>query len=256
MIETDTLTPILGEVAAFTINAPDPEASLQFYQKLGFRETMRSDFPFPFIQVTDDAILIMLRKSDEPYLALTYYKKEAGNIIRELEEKGIQFISRPKDNDIIKRYLFQSPDKANISLVIMPQSFTRPAGKTMLTMDQSDYFRPETYTNKVAGMFGEFAQTVADLEHSIEFWQKIGFNPISKFADPHPWAILSDGLSIVGLHQSGEFDSPTITFFAADMKTKIENLARQGLQYKELNPGNVILTTPEQQKLFLFNMGA
>jgi len=255
MLQVNLPTPILGDISAFTINSPDPEASLQFYQKLGFRELMRSDFPFPFIQVTDDAILIMLRKAADPYISLTYYRKETGNIVGELEKKGIQFTSKPHDKDFVKRYVFQSPDGTNISFVIVPDGFRRPGGKTMLTMDQSDYFKPETYTNKIAGMFGEFAQPVADHERSIEFWQKIGFTVLSKFTSPYPWAILSDGLSVAGLHQSKHFESPTITFFAADMNARIENLAQLGLSYEEMQPGNIVLTTPEQQKIFLFKMG-
>ncbi|MDP4265351.1 MAG: VOC family protein [Bacteroidota bacterium] len=255
MTPLSTLKPILGDISAFTINSPDLEASLSFYQKLGFREVMRSDFPFPFIQVTDDAILIMLRKANEPYISLTYYVKDAGTIAAELEKKGIRFVSKPKANDFVQRYLFQSPDGMNISIVGVPDGFSKPMGKTMLTMDQADYFKPETYTNKTAGMFGEFAQPVADLEKSIEFWQKIGFTAISKFASPHPWAILSDGLSIVGLHQAKHFDSPTITFFASDMKTKIDAIKQPGLACKEMGSGNVVLTTPEQQKIFLFKMG-
>jgi catechol 2,3-dioxygenase-like lactoylglutathione lyase family enzyme len=255
MIQVNSLKSFLGEISAFTINSSDLEASLNFYQKLGFKEVMRSDFPFPFIQVTDDAILIMLRKSDEPYMALTYYTNVATNTIAELEKKGIEFLSKPKPGDLVKRFLFQSPDGTNISIVEMPAGFSKPSGKTMLTMDQPDYMKPETYTNQVAGMFGEFAQTVADLDRSIEFWEKIGFTTLSKYSTPAPWAILSDGLSIAGLHQSNEFSSATLTFFAADMQKKIEDLKKQGLTFKDMGPGNGELTTPEHQKIFLFNMG-
>jgi len=249
--------PQLGNVSALTIATPDLETSLQYYQKLGFRELMRMDFPFPWIQITDDALLIMLRKSDDPYLALTYYSAEVEKIAGELENKGIQFISKPKDADMIKRFLFQSPDGLNISLVGIPDGFSKPAGKTMLTMEQSDYFKPETYTNKIAGMFGELAHPVADLNVSISFWEKIGFKPISKFASPYPWSIISDGLSIVGLHQSNHFSYPAITFFASDMKEKIENLKQQGLEnFKEMGGhSNIVLTTPEQQHIFLFKLG-
>jgi predicted lactoylglutathione lyase len=255
MIQANSLKSGLGDIAAFTISSPDLEVSLRFYQQLGFKEVMRSGFPFPLIQISDDAILIMLRKSSDPYIALTYYLKDQDSVIPDLEKKKIQFISRPQKNDFIKRYVFQSPDETNISLVVMPEEFKKPAGKTMLTMAQDDYFNPEAYTNKVAGMFGEFAQPVDDLEKSIEFWQKIGFTILSKFESPYPWAILSDGLAVVGLHQSNHFDSPTITFFASDMENKIDHLKEKQLEYKELSPGNIALTTPEQQKIFLFKMG-
>jgi catechol 2,3-dioxygenase-like lactoylglutathione lyase family enzyme len=248
--------PQLGEISALTIASANLEASLAFYQKLGFREIMRMDFPFPWIQITDDALLIMLRKAEEPYLALTYYVKEIDKVVAEVESKGIHLVSRPGSSDFVKRYVFQSPDGVNISLVHIPDGFSRPSGKTMLTMEQSDYLRPETYTNQVIGMFGELTNPVKNLDASIPFWESIGFSVLSRFASPYPWAILSDGLSITGLHQTSQYDYPAITFFASDMTAKIERLKQQGLDnYKELGQGNVVLTTPEQQHIFLFKIG-
>ena len=73
---------------------------------------------------------------------------------------------------------------------------------------------------------------------------------------PYPWAIASDGLAVVGLHQTTEFDYPAITFFAADMKDKIEKLKENGLtDFKEKGPGNVVLRTPEHQHINLFKLG-
>ena len=249
-------TPILGDIVALTINTPDLEASLQYYQKLGFKELFRADWPFAWIQVTDEALLIMLRKSEDPYLALTYYTTDSGKVAAELEKRGISFLSKPGKGDMIQRYVFQSPDGLTISLVTIPMGFRKPSGNTMLTMNPADYANPATYTNQVAGMFGELAHPVTDLESSLPFWEKIGFNVLSKFASPYPWAIVSDGLGIVGLHQSTHFDFPAITFFAADMKDKIEQLKNNGLEnFKEKGPANVVLTTPEQQHIFLFGMG-
>ena len=249
-------TSILGEITALTITTHDLEESLKYYQRLGFKEVMRADFPFPWIQVTDDALLIMFRKDDDPYIALTYYTKDAVKVATELESRGISFLSTPGKNDMIKRYIFQSPDNLNISIVGIPDGFRKPSGYTMLTMNPADYTNPETYTNKTAGMFGELAQPVVDLDVSIAFWEKIGFMVLSRFSSPYPWAILSDGLGIIGLHQSTHFDFPAITFFAADMKTKIENLKAAGLEnFKERGGANIEIATPEQQHIFLFSMG-
>ena len=126
----------------------------------------------------------------------------------------------------------------------------------MLTMPQQDYFNPDKYVNKVCGLFGEYAHPVTNLEKSLEYWTLLGFNAISKFTAPYPWAIISDGLSIVGLHQTDKFNYPVITFFAADMKDKINKLKEQGLtDYTEQGPSNIVLTTPEQQHINLFKLG-
>ena len=252
----DLPKPILGDITALTIATPDLEQSLAFYKKLGFSEVLRADWPFPWIQVSDGVLLIMLRKDPKPYLALTYYVKNIDKITTGLEKKGIEFSQKPKKTDMLKRYLLQSPDGLNISLVSIVDGFSQPPGPGMLQMPQNDYFKPEKYVNKTCGLFGELAHPVADLEKSLVFWELLGFKAISRFTAPYPWAIISDGLSIVGLHESMHFSYPAITFFASDMQEKIAKLKKSGLKgIKEQGAGNIVLLTPEQQHIFLFSLG-
>jgi len=254
----DLPKPILGDVSAFTITTPDLEQSLSYYKKLGFSELFRMDWPFPWIQITDGVLLIMLRKDDKPYIALTYYVSDVNKVVTMLDDKGVAIAERAKESDMLKRYLIKSPDGMNISLVGLSaeMGFKQPPGPTMLSMPQQDFFNPEKYVNKVCGLFGEFAHPVADLEKAIAFWQQLGFTMVSKFSSPYPWAILSDGLSIVGAHQTKEFSDPTITFFAADMKDKIAKLKADGLtDYTDKGESNTVLKTPEKQAINLFKLG-
>ncbi len=249
-------TPILGEITAFTITTTDLEKSLACYKKLGFKELFRADWPFPWIQITDGVVLIMLRKDAKPYLALTYYVKDITTVTTDLEKKGIKFEMKPKKTDPVKRWLLRSPDGLAISLVNIIEGFSQPPGPGMLQMNPEDYFKPEKYVNKTCGLFGELAHAVADLEKSIEFWQLLGFKALSRFTSPYPWAIITDGLAIVGLHQTKEFNYPAITYFASDMPAKIAALKKDGLtEFKQKGPTDVILTTHEQQHIFLFSLG-
>ena len=243
-----------GSITAFTISTPDLERSLAFYKNLGFSEVMRADWPFPWIQISDGVILIMLRKGDDPYFALTWYLASSEQAARELEEKGIAFTQKPAKGDALKRYLLKSPDGLNISLVTTPPGFMSPTGKSMLQMDAADYYRPWTYPNKVCGLFGELAHPVKNLQASIAFWKLLGLEVKSEFASPYPWAIMTDGKTVVGLHQSNHFDYPAITYFAADMDDKIAALGRNVSSLEFKNPGNAVVTTPEGQKIFLFSM--
>lgn len=249
-------TPKLGAVTAITIASPDLEISLNYYQQLGFKEIFRADFPFPWIQITDGALLIMLRKDKNPYIALTYYADEFENVVKELKTAGVQVNEMPTPDPIIKRYLIQSPDRHNITLVTV-EGFYQPPGPTMLTMPQQDYMNPDKYVNKICGMFGEFAHPVSDLGASILFWEKLGFKTMSKFTSPYPWAILSDGIAVVGLHQTKHFSHPTITYFAKDSKEKIENLKSKKLKDfpEKAATSNIKLTTPEKQHINLFGLG-
>lgn len=248
--------PKLGDVHAITISSTDLEKSLQYYQQLGFAELYRADFPFPWIQVSDGALLIMLRQDKKPYIAFTYYVKDMDNLVSELKQSGITLNALPTPDKMIQRYLIHTVEGHNISLVTYVDGFAQPAGTTLLTMQPQDYANPDKYVNKTCGIFGEFALPVTDLEKSILFWEKLGYRSMSMKSSPYPWAILSDGLGIIGLHQTTHFSDPTLTFFASDMKDKIEKLKNGGLEnFTESDGENVVLTTLEQQKINLFKLG-
>lgn len=248
--------PTLGDVTAITITTPDLETSLAFYQKLGFKELLRADMPFPWIQITDSALLIMLRKDSQPYIALTYYVMDIDKSVAELTTAGISFVTKPNPNDMIKRCLMRSPDGMNVSLVTFVEGFFQPTGPTLLTMPPTDFSKPEKYPNRVCGIFGEFACPVTDIDASMEFWSKLGFVLLSRRTSPYPWAIISDGLSIIGLHQTDSFTKPTITFFAKDMKEKIETLKANGIaDISEKGGANIVVTSPEKQNINLFKLG-
>ena len=251
-------TPKPGLVNAITITTPDLDRSFAFYAKLGFSELMRMDDPFAFVQISDGALLIMLRKDPVPYIALTYYVRDLESHTSNLESAGFVFSEKPKPGAFVRKYVMRSPDGLNISFVDNGMGgFIQPTGKTMLTTDPGDYMNPSKYANVVCGMFGEFAHPVTDLDASIAYWERLGFSTLSKMSSPYPWAILSDGLAVVGLHQTTNFSAPTITFFAVDMKDRIDKLRESGMEQLQDNKGasSVTLVTPEGQRVNLFKMG-
>lgn len=248
--------PLISDQYAITITSKDLDKSVQFYEKLGFREVFRSDFPFPFVQVSDDALLIMLRKDAKPYLALTYYAKDPDKIAGVLEKAGVEFQQKPGKNDMIKRYIIQSPDNFIVSIVTGTDMFKKPKGPTMLNMKQTDYFKPEKYPNPVIGMPGEISHPVKDLQKAIAWWKRLGFEALSQYTSPYHWAILSDGLVTIGLHQTKQFSYPAITYFASDMKEKIEALKKNGVKkINTLTDTDIVLETPEGQHINLFRLG-
>jgi catechol 2,3-dioxygenase-like lactoylglutathione lyase family enzyme len=248
--------PLMGIVSAITISTSDLDRSVSFYRHLGFAEIMRNNFPSPMVQLTDGALILLLRQDKDPYLALTYFSKNPDKIAEKLEASGIFFLKKPTKTDFIKRYLFQSPDGLNVSIVTYNDCFQQPKGHTMLTMPSGDYFNTKKYSNPVCGMFGELAHPVKDLELSLAFWKKLGFIVLSEFDSPYPWAILSDGLSIVGLHASGHFAYPAITFYSAKTGDKIQKLNDNGINsFYSAGGESIVLKTPEGQYFNLFQLG-
>lgn len=247
----------LGDVACVYITSADLDSSITVYEKLGFPKIASNTFPVPWAQVSDGSLMIMIRKDNTPYIGLTYYLNDIEKVAEQLEKDGIVFTQKPKEGDPIKRYYFKSPDGFNIMLASNLGEFNQPQGITLLNMKQQDYSSADKYPNKQCGVFGEFCHPVTDINASIAFWKKIGYEVRYQTTQPYPHAILSDGLMIIGLHETKTFSYPAVTYFGLQTEKRVQQLKDKGLHdfTEMMGKNNMILKTWEGQHFFLFNMG-
>ncbi|MEO6405431.1 MAG: VOC family protein [Ferruginibacter sp.] len=247
----------LGDVATVYITTANMDSSLVVYSKLGFTRSSYSDAPFRWSLLSDGSLNIMLRQDDKPFIGLTYYATDPHKLAEQLEKEGVVFDKKPKEGDVMKRYFIKSPDGFTITLVNNAGSFKQPTGITLLTMKPADFSAADKYPNKQAGAFGEFAQPVTDLNASVEFWKKLGFKVMANIKEPYPHAILSDGLMLIGLHQTSHFTYPAVTYFGMNTAKRVQDLKDNGLQnFSEImGKNNVALQTWEGQHFFLFSLG-
>ena len=199
----------------------------------------------------------MMRKDADPFMGLTYYTNDLENIVAQLEKDSIVFAQRSKASDPVKRYYIKSPDGFTIILSNNLGGFKQPTGITMLNMKPEDFGSADKYPNQQSGVFGEFCHPVADLNASLLFWKKLGFKIKGQMKQPYPMAILSDGLMIIGLHQTNNFDYPAITYFGLNTAKRVQQLREKGLvQFSEMQgKSNLVLRTWEGQHFFIFSIG-
>jgi len=247
----------LGEVACVYVTTPNLDSSAAVYEKLGFPKTMSNTIPVPWVQVSDGSLLIMMRKDATPYIGLTYYVTDIDKTVTQLEKDGIVFSQKSKETDPIKRYYIKTPDGFNIMLANNLGAFTQPTGKTLLDMKPEDYQSADKFPNKQCGVFGEFCHPVTDLNSSITYWKKLGFEVKGQMTAPYPMAILTDGKMIIGLHQTKNFSYPAVTYFSIDTDKRIQQLKEKGVtNYIEfMGKNNVVVNTWEGQHFFLFTLG-
>ncbi len=247
----------LGEVASIYVTSPDLDSSVALYEKLGFPKIAWNVMPSPWALVSDGSLLIMMRRDSVKYTGLTYYTKNIESTVAQLEKNGIVFTQKPKEEDLIKRYFFKSLDGLNIMLASNVGLFKQPTGITMLNMNPIARQSEDQYPNKQCGAFGEFCHPVTDLNSSIEYWKKLGFEVKSQMAQPYPWAILSDGLMLIGLHQTKNFSYPAVTYFGLNTEKRVQGLKEKGVAgfTEMMGKNNVALKTWEGLHFFLFSMG-
>jgi predicted lactoylglutathione lyase len=251
----------LGTASQIAIGTSDMDASTIVYDKIGFKRIGEGDIPHHFIQYTDDSALILLNEDGMEYMGFIYFSKDMPQIVNQLKSMGTAFIQEANDNHgNFFQGIFATPDGVMINLVNFDAGNMYQPKKNMTSLLENDFQDPSKFPNEKIGIFGEYSVPVKDLNTSITYWKTIGFDPLSVNEQPYPWAILTDGMNILGLHQTTEFTRQAITYFAPDMKQRIDKLKNEGLD-DNINgftgtggsENNAVLTTMENQKFFLFS---
>ncbi len=248
----------LGNAAQITIGTSDLEASLPFYAKLGFEVVKRDTKPNPWAQVSDGSVLILLNQDNMSYMGLTYFSADMPQKVEALKAKGVNFVQEIKNGDTLFQAILETPDKFYVSLINHDATdMYQPTEPTLADIPESDWEKAPSPNAKI-GIFGELCHDVTDVDKSIAFWEILGFK-VKKYPGPYPWAIAMDGHHIVGLHQTKDFDYPALTYFAKDMGERLKALKADGVDSLSVftgqggNESNMVATTPEGQKFFLFS---
>lgn len=262
MSDTNTTIPYeeaVKPVSSLAIATPSLKESLAFYTKLGFRVVFEDSNPYPFAWITDSSVLIGLFEDGGNWRGMTLWTEDHAAAAAEWEGAG--FILDTEDN---------GPD---MSVVLPPDSMIgiafSSAGNPLPEMKLSNFGtlmkhdqlnNPEAYVNPNLGAFGEYALPVKELQAAFELWKAVGWEgQIMEYGEPY--AIMQKDQLVVGLHQTEEFTSPGITYFCKEAAEKAKNLQDSGITSIEPmgsddmeNASNFIITTPENQSIFLFGM--
>lgn len=222
----------LGQVVQIAVGVPNLDESANFYKTLGFEKLAENDVPWPWQQLTDGQNLLLLNQDGNQYIGLNYFSPNVPELVAQLEAMGVVFLQKVEVDGRLQTAVFSDSDGLMVGLINQnPNGIQLPDGE------------PITH----CGKFGEFALGVADFQKASNFWQQFGFEQLYASSEPYPWGIFSDGMIVVGFHQTDEFGGPCMTFFAADMPRRIAMLESKGVSIAE-----GVLQAPGGETLFLF----
>ena len=90
------------------------------------------------------------------------------------------------------------------------------------------------------GRFLEFSIATPDIQASLNFYCKLGFSPAEVGeAWAHPYAVVSDGRLVIGLHQSPAFTS-SLTFVKPDLLKHIARLEQLDIAFEFMRLGDEV----------------
>jgi hypothetical protein len=216
----------LGTYIEISTTVEHDEEATAFYEKLGFQHA-------GYRVLTDGTININLAPPGVPAPLLRYAGCDMSQVA------GLDIGLREDERGLA--------------------GFTTPEGiHVMLSPYESRVPVPEGPPRSRCGKFGEYAVPVADRQQAIAYWEQLGFKPLHMADEPYPFAILSDELLVLGLHQTPDFHEPHITYFAPDMPERIQALQADGIDIMPVPPQpderiiNGVMRGPGGQPFFLF----
>jgi hypothetical protein len=234
----------LGKGVHVIRTTTDIEISRPFYDHLNYKILFEKKEPTPLILWTDGRLNLLLQEDKESYIGFQYFDENLKKNLSELKKKvKLTFEGKISPNGPFQ-VNFSDPNGVKISIIEAEYNLAlRPSPR-------GDSIIPY-------GNFGEFAIPTEDYTETEEFWKTLGFEVLFSNKDPYPWGILTDGLIVIGVHQSADFDRPALTYFKPEMIEVISELQEKGIIFHEsemskIKDGNGITTSPEGQLFFFF----
>ena len=237
---------MLGRFLEISLHTPDIQASLEFYESLGFiQASVGETWPYPYAVVTDGRLVLGLHGAVVRSPALTFVLPALARGIERLRELGVEFDQERIGNDVFNQATFTDP--AGVCVNLLEARTFSPISDTAVT---------------TCGYFVEFAMPVRDSKPSREFWESLGFVAMEELLLPFARTpLVSDHLNL-GLYRSRAFRQPVLTFEDADMRERLTRLRERGYKLFDDMPDslddstNALLEAPEGTRLLLMQTDA
>lgn len=208
-------TPLLGRFLEYSVAAPDIQASLDFYMRLGFSQAeVGETYVHPYAVVTDGRICIGLHQTMMPAPALTFVKPELLKHLAKFESLGVEFEFRHLGNDVFNEVGWFDASGELIKLI------------------EARTFSPskrDGHDTSHCGYFLEIALPTADRAAANALWENFGFVGIEEPEDRLPHISCTSNTINVGLYDPAGLRRACLRFEVDDVGAAIAHLAERGI---------------------------
>jgi catechol 2,3-dioxygenase-like lactoylglutathione lyase family enzyme len=234
---------VIGRFHEVSVHAPDPIASLAFYERLGFAQVTTGEaFPYPYAAVGDGRLTIGLHRHElqqSPLLA--FVLPDLRHEIEAIERRGIEILERRLGDDVFNEARFEV------------------AGQSLRLLEARTHSPPPFGPGETSslGWFEEVAVPVADRAQAVRDWERLGFVPAEEGDEPYPHVGLTSDSLNVALIERSLLRTPALVFTDADMPARIAKLAEAGFEFARRMPASLddsrhaLLVAPEGTQLLL-----
>ncbi|MCC5862017.1 MAG: hypothetical protein JJT93_08935 [Gammaproteobacteria bacterium] len=198
------------------VPAPDIQASLAFYETLGFTQARVGEtWGHSYAVVSDGRLLLGLHGGVFEDITPVFVHTGLRAWHRELARLGLRAEEAQLDADSLNRVLLRDPDGGPV-LLVEARTYSPPPGDPVRSR---------------LGFFGDYVLPTHDLAAARRFWDALGLMEGWQGETPQPWSRFTGSEISLGLHESATV-LPGLAFYEDDMAGRIEALLRDGHQVR------------------------
>lgn len=247
--QTQDATPVqlqgslLGVQTRLVLSCKNVIESLTWWSRIGFRPAgVASMRPDSVITLTDGQVTITLIKDPLPSPIMMFASSNIKTLKDSLDQLQIATTVDVKGPTLGEVRLV-SPNGIHIAV--------RPATDEPIIPVPGD-------SNIICGKLTELSVGTSYIKREVTFWEKLEFTTKRSGKEPYPYHLMTDGSTVIGMHENRDIPSLSLTYFAKDMRERIERIRKSGITFSEEIPGadgavaNVIMLSPEGTRVQLF----
>jgi catechol 2,3-dioxygenase-like lactoylglutathione lyase family enzyme len=234
---------VLGRFLEFSILAPDIQASLNFYGKLGFSEAEVGEaWTHPYAVLTDGRICLGLHQQSAFAPSTTFVMPDLLQHLDGFAQLVQRFEFRRLGNDVFNEIGWLDPSGHLIRLV-EARTFS-PSKRKAADMSLCGYFR-------------EIGLPTSSQDTAKAHWEQFGFVGIDEPDAMLPHISCTSDTIDIGLYEAAHLKGPTLIFEVDDFDETLVRLDAIGVKPDERLPGPLrqkpaaVLTAPEGTSILI-----
>ena len=233
---------ILGAPTRLVLSCKDVVSSLTWWSRLGFLPAGAPGRPDSAITLSDGQLMITLTKESLPSPIIMFSSPNIKQVKDTLDALGIN-----------TTFDVKGPTYGEVRLV-------SPNGVHLAVRPQADEpFLPVSGdSNRLCGKHTELSIGTGYLKREQEFWSTLEYSVKREGTEPYPYALMTDGIATIGMHENRDIPTLSMTYFASDMAARLKNIQAAGIEMsdeqltEQAKSGSAVLTSPDGQRVMLF----
>jgi len=206
--------PLLGTFHEFSVACEDVRASVEFYERLGFSQTLTGDaFTHPYGVMTDGRLFIGLHQRASASPVLTFVRPGVARSLTAYEDAGIRLTRCRTGDEVFNEIAFEDPGAHAVAV-----------------LEARTYSPPESRGASACGDFAEVSLPEDDFATARSFWEGLGFVAAEESEGPYARVALTSDYLDLAFHAPQAERAPLLVFRNADPAARMALLRERGLQ--------------------------